>query len=144
MPPAERPQSRAHDLVEDLDPSFAGVDALDRQRPAHRNVRIAGEMHETAGLRTRCAFRCRHSQHELFAGPGFLGDHGSVFEKNTAAVRRMNAVAAARLVVGQGAHHLRPSITASSTAMRTATPLRTWSRITDCGPSATSEAISMP
>ena len=28
--------------------------------------------------------------------------------------------------------------------MRTATPLRTWSRITDCGPSATSEAISMP
>ncbi len=28
--------------------------------------------------------------------------------------------------------------------MRTATPLLTWSRITDCGPSATSEAISMP
>ena len=34
--------------------------------------------------------------------------------------------------------------TASSTAMRTATPLRTWSRITLCGPSATSLAISMP
>src|SRR5262249_33903046 len=38
----------------------------------------------------------------------------------------------------------RPSITASSTAMRTATPLLTWLRITDCGPSATSDAISMP
>jgi len=34
--------------------------------------------------------------------------------------------------------------TVSSTAMRTATPLRTWARITDCGPSATSEEISMP
>ena len=32
----------------------------------------------------------------------------------------------------------------SSTAIRTATPLATWSRITEYGPSATSEAISTP
>ena len=28
--------------------------------------------------------------------------------------------------------------------MRTATPLLTWARITDCGPSAMPESISMP
>ena len=47
---------------------------------------------------------------------------------------------------GRRAHHafgkLRDS--ASSTAMRTATPISTCSRISDCAPSATAESISTP
>src|SRR6266850_2926442 len=40
-------------------------------------------------------------------------------------------------------HHAAPKARAK-TAMRTASPLCTCSRITDCGPSATSEVSSMP
>ena len=74
MPAAQRAQTRADDLVEDLDPALGGIHALDRQRAAHGHVRIAGEVHEAAGLGARGAFRRRDAQHELLAGPGFLRD----------------------------------------------------------------------
>src|SRR5262249_52084157 len=43
-----------------------------------------------------------------------------------------------------GAAGLRPPASKSNTAMRTATPLATWSRITEYGPSATSGDSSTP
>ena len=53
-----------------------------------------------------------------------------------------------RLLDGRRHHDFAPAgqlrDSASSTAMRTATPISTCSRITDCAPSATLESISMP
>ncbi len=48
--------------------------------------------------------------------------------------------------IGQHGHHAlgRLRASASSTAMRTATPISTCSRISDCAPSATMESISTP
>jgi len=68
-----------------------------------------------------------------------MRQHARLFEQDGAAMCAWRGAAwAARRSSGH------PAATASSTAMRTATPLLTWARMTDCGPSATSEAISMP
>src|ERR1700724_4754752 len=122
-------------LVEHLDPPGARLRPHDRQRPAHRDGGIAGDVRETARLRVGRAARRGDAQHELLRVVGELRNDARPFEEDGAA--------------GAGSHlgHAPPArevSTSASTAMRTATPLRTWSRMTDCGPSATSEAISMP
>ena len=142
---AQRAQSGADDLVENLDPAFFA------RSPAGST---SGRRMGTSGSQVRCtklpgSARAAHlgaAMRRTNCSPGqaVLRNDQSVFETDAAAMRGMHAVAAAGFFVRQCGAHLRPSITASSTAMRTATPLRTWSRITDCGPSATSEAISMP
>jgi hypothetical protein len=78
-------------------------------------------MHETAGEGAAGALGRRYPQHELLAGPGLLRQEFAVFEKNAAAVRGVRTGVTACF---ESAHE-RPSMTASSTAMRTATPLRT-------------------
>src|SRR4029077_3785164 len=120
------------DLVEDLDPAGLRVGAHDRQRAAHRDGGIAGEVREGAGLRVRGALGRGQADDELLGVVGELREHRRRLEEDGAAV-----------FLAHAASPRGPSASAS-TAMRTATPLRTWSRITDCGPSATSEAISTP
>src|SRR5688572_32314190 len=133
-------QARAYDFVEDLDPTRFGVDAHDRQWTAHRHGRIAGEMDEAARRCGHGAARCFQAQDELVSGIGRLFDDGGLFDKDRASMRfcclRLTHIPCLKRRVA--------SVTASSTAMRTATPLETCRRMTDCGPSATAESISTP
>src|ERR1700730_14419467 len=135
LAPGEGVQPGTERLVENLPPPGARIRPHDRQRPAQRDGGIAGDVRETARLRMGRAARRGDAQHELLRVVGDLRNDARPFEEDGAA--------------GAGSHlgHAPPArevSTSASTAMRTATPLRTWSRITDCGPSATSEAISMP
>ena len=105
--------------------------------------RIAGEVHEAAGQRARAHFGRGDAQHELFAGPGLLRDHRAVFEKDAAAMRGCTP-------------WLRPgsswgrALTTRPRSPPRAPPCARRRRCApgrgspDCGPSATSEAISMP
>src|SRR6266702_1291786 len=134
----QRLQAGTHHLVENLDPPRLRLSSHDRERAAHRNRRVAGQMYEAAGFSMRRAFRRLDAQDELVTVVRRLLQDERIFEENGPAVclghaRRVDQVAL-----------LREPITSASTAMRTATPLRTWSRITDWRPSATSDAISIP
>src|ERR1700754_4151067 len=110
--------------------------AHDGQRPAHRHLLVAAEMDERARRRRACALRSLERQHELIACEALLReDLGALLEDRAAMGSRL------------GIHWkwrrdwtLRAMV--ASTAMRTATPFATCRWITDCGPSATSLAIS--
>src|SRR5579863_3055364 len=79
------------------------------------------------------------SQHVLLAVEVRMREHARILEQDRAPVRpAWHGRALGR------AHAASLPATVSSTAMRTATPLLTCARITDWGPSAISEAISMP
>src|SRR5688572_9682102 len=121
----------ADHFVEELDPPRPRVRPHDRKRPAHRNRLIHGHMGTAAGLGASGAAGCFHPDDVLLAVESPLVEDPRFFEEDRPAVLR-------------GHSEVTRSITVSSTAMRTATPLRTCSRMTDCGPSATSEEISMP
>ena len=125
----------ADDLVEHLDPAVRGVRAHDRERPAHRQVGAAGEVDEAAGRRRRRAARRGEAQDELRRR-----------RRRGARARRRPRGRSCRGALARRSRRPRPraSATCASTAMRTARPFATWRRITDCGPSATSESISTP
>ncbi len=72
-------------------------------------------MNKAAGLGAGGAFRCLQSQHELIAVIGCLLQDEGIFEKDRPAGPRVH----------QALLPVREPITSASTAMRTATPLRT-------------------
>ena len=82
----ERVQARAHDLVEDLDPAGLRVRAHDRQRAAHRDAGIAGEVREGAGRGVRGALGRAQADDELLGVVGELREHRRLLEEDGAAV----------------------------------------------------------
>src|SRR5579871_6526931 len=151
-------------LVEQLNPALLRVGAHDGHGTTHGQIRGALHVGETAWFGALGTARRRHAQYVLVAGKMMLREHGGLLEKDGVPVgtrcreagRRRGWRSRPRECRGRGrgrgggrrrggrAHEpCRPAIV-SSTAMRTATPLLTCERMTDWGPSATSDAISMP
>ena len=73
-------------LVQELEPAFGGRGAHDRQRPAHRHRRVAGDMRERAGLRLARRARRLDAQHELLSRPSALREDARVLEEHAAAI----------------------------------------------------------
>ena len=109
----QRMQAGADHLVEHLDPAGIGIHAHERQRPSHRDGRIAGDVGEASRLGMRGALRRVQANHVLIAGEVRLAQYPGIFEKDRSAVLLAHALRAFEFT------------TAASTAMRTATPLRT-------------------
>jgi hypothetical protein len=87
---AQRGEAVADHLVEHLDPALAAADTHDRQRPAHRNVRIAADVHEGAGCRAARTGRGVQANDELVVGPGLLIDDAGIDAVDGAAVRSIH------------------------------------------------------
>ena len=107
----QRARADSGDLVEQFDPARVGLGAHDRQRPAHRQLLRAAQVHEAARGRARRAARRMQAQNVLLAVEVIVSEHRRVLEQDRAAP-------------GCAQADIRPA-TASSTAMRTATPLLT-------------------
>ena len=82
----ERLEAVALRLVQELEPPFGGARAHDRQRPAHRDRRVAGHVRERAGRRASCRARRVHAQDELIAGIRALREDPCILEKHAAAI----------------------------------------------------------
>ncbi len=130
----QRARARTGHFVEQLDPAACRIGAHDGQRPSHGQLLGAAQVHEAAGSGARGTARGLQPQHVLLAVEMQMGEHAAPARAGWCRDGQHGGCDQAAI----------PPATASSTAMRTATPLLTCARITDCGPSATSEEISMP
>ena len=110
---AQSLQPRALGLVEDFHPAWAWCGAHQRQRPAHGDGLVAGQVREAAGRGMRGALRRLDADHEL---PGL---EGRVL-KDAAFLEEDRAAGSLSHLGAPGAR-----ITVASTAMRTATPFLT-------------------
>ena len=87
--PGERVKARALHLVEQLDPARLRIRAHDRERPAHRDGGVAGDVHEAAGLGVRGASRRRRARSTNCSRlVGELRDDARRLEKDGAAGAR--------------------------------------------------------
>ncbi len=80
-------QAFADDLVQKFDPAFPGINTHDRQGPAHRHSRIAGQMRKIARLRFGCTLWRVQAQHKLIAGMRALFEYQTVFDEYRIAMR---------------------------------------------------------
>ena len=108
LPLAEQLEPGPAGLVQKFEPALRRADTHDRQRPAHRQRRIAGDMREGAGHGFARRARRVDSQDELLAGPRVLREDAGILEKHAAAVALVT--------------HCRTLIARSSIALRSSTP----------------------
>jgi hypothetical protein len=82
----QQPEPLAEHLEQQLDHARAGVGAHQRQRPAHRQGRIAADVRETARPGMRRALRGHQPHHVLLAGPVLDVEQFGVLEEDGGAV----------------------------------------------------------
>ena len=123
-------ETRADDLVENLDPAGPRVGAHDRQRPPHRHLCVAAQVREAPRHGRRGAPGRLQPDDELPPRILMLREQLGVFDEDGA------AMSACRHPALRPASMLRTwtlRTIVASTAMRTATPFVTCCWIADCG-----------